>query len=85
MPGRHRRVGGEHRRVADVLEGLLRPEPVPLDQMSRPREKQEGAVPLVHVEYVRLDVELGEQLIAAKAQDHLLSEAVRGVPAVGDR
>jgi hypothetical protein len=81
-------VSREDGRVANVLEGFLRPEAVALNQVGRPRDEEEGAVPFVHVENIRVDVELGKQLITAEAQDHLLPQTVGGVAAVqaiGDR
>ena len=63
----YRRMRGEDRGVADVLEGLLGPEPVPVDQVGGTREEQECAVAFVHVKDVGVDVELGEELVATDA------------------
>ena len=82
VSGGHRGVRREDGRVADVLECLLRPEAVALNQVGCPCDDEESAVPFVHVENVGFDVELRQQLIAAEAQNHLLPQAMGDIPTV---
>ena len=81
VPGRHRRVRGEDRRGAHLLERVGRLQPL-LHERARPLDLQERGVALVQVEDGRLDPERRQRADAADPEQQLLPDAVLAVAAV---
>ena len=67
VPGRYRRVRGEDRRGAHLLERLRRLQSL-LDERARPLDLQERGVALVQVEDGRLDPERRQRADAADSE-----------------
>jgi hypothetical protein len=82
VPGRHRRVRGEHGRGAQPLERLVRRQPLLLDELAHALELEEGGMALVHVENGRLEAEPAQNADAADSEHELLPQPVLAVAAV---
>ncbi len=81
VAGGNRRVGREHRRAANTLDGVLSENPFP-HQRADALEREERRMPLVHVEHGGPKAQRSERTYAADPEQELLPDAVLAVAAV---
>ena len=81
---RHRRVGGEHRGAADLLERGVERGSL-FDQIADALEDDEAGVSFVQVEHAGIDAERLQRADAADAEDDLLLDARFAIAAVQPR
>ena len=84
VAGRHRCVGGEHRRAAHRGHGLVE-RGAALDVFANALQRDERRVPFVQVPHRGRDAQRAQRAHAADAEDHLLLDAHLAVAAVEAR
>ena len=84
VPGRHRRVRREDRRLPDLLERVVEGRPL-LDEVADPLQHDKAGVPFVQMKGPRCHAERLQRPDAADAEDDLLLDARLAVAAVQAR